>query len=314
MKNLRKIIREEIENSEFEWDLPKKTNPEEGVVAPSKKVIQDICEKEKFCQKQGPITFGQLRELVESAQKKNLTYSIGEGFYKALIRLLPWFIPQIAVAGFVGSSVRAFNKIIKPGIENTRNYKSWWGKTILTIMDYAEGELPTTDPISKIFFISDGLLHMMDKKFKVKFARYISEMASAKPDSEPVPEYFVENELRNWVNQKFLLNPPLPPKTINESEEDIFGWLNDSEVSYGSHNLRVGNKYRFSPNYDKYYEDNPDSNQDEVPGWMGFLDGKVMEVLDIEGNYIKFKWLDGKDIETKDKDILLFNYGKFFKV
>jgi hypothetical protein len=78
--------------------------------------------------------------------------------------------------------------------------------------DLVEGELGLSDPLSKIFFISDGLMTMMDNKYKVKFARYIANLASEKPDDEVVPEYFVENELRKWVNDKFLLDPPLPPK------------------------------------------------------------------------------------------------------
>ena len=239
MDNLiKKIIKEELENSndgsldsEDNIDLPLDTDPTKGVVAPSKKVISDICEKEKFCKKQGPITFGQLRSIVESAQRKNLSYDVGEGFYKAIIRLFPWFFPQVAVAGFIGSSIRAFNKIIRPGLEDTRGYKNWWGKTMMRIMDTVEGDIPHEDPISKIFFISDGLLHMLDRKFKLKFTRYIAELAASKPDDEPVPEYFVENELRNWINQKFLLDPPLHPKTINESEEDDFGWVRDIEVT-----------------------------------------------------------------------------------
>ena len=225
--NLKKIIREEIELSGEE--IPK-TDPESGYVSPSKKVYIDVCQKEKFCEKQGPITFGQLKKIVETAQKKNLFYDIGEGVYKATIRLIPWFFPQIAIAGALGSSVRAFNKIIKPGLENTTGYKSWWGKTIMKIMDTAEGNIPTKkDPLSKIFFISDGLLFMLDKKYKRKFARYISEVAESKPDSEPVPEYFVENELRSWINQKFILNPPLPPKTMNESED--LDWIRNIDIS-----------------------------------------------------------------------------------
>lgn len=246
---IKKILREVEEEGEnvdklsFE-DLPKETDPSKGIVAPSQKVISDVCEKEKFCRKQGPITFGQLRKLIETAQTKNLVYDIGEGFYKALIRLIPWFFPQIAVAGFVGSSMRAFNKIIRPGLEDTRGYKRWWGKTIMTVMDYVEGDIPHTDPISKIFFISDGLLHMMDRKFKLKFARYISELATSKPDSEPVPEYFVENELRNWINQKFLLNPPLQPKTINESLDNL-NWIR--EIKPLSYDDLLGKALEFDP-------------------------------------------------------------------
>jgi hypothetical protein len=61
---------------------------------------------------------------------------------------------------------------------------------------------------------------MMDDRYKIKFAKHIAELASSKPDDEEVPEYFVEDELRHWINDKFLLNPPLPSR-ITESEEEV---------------------------------------------------------------------------------------------
>lgn len=189
-----------------------KTNPKKGIVSPSSIVINNVCEREKFCNAQGQITFGQLAGLINTAKNKKIATDVGEGVFKSLIRLLPWFIPQIAIASFIGSGLRAANKIIKPALETTTGYKSWWGKTIMNLLSYAEGELPITDPLSKIFFISDGLLELMDEKHKIKFARYIAELASSKNDSDIVPEYFVENELRNWINQKFLIDPPLKPK------------------------------------------------------------------------------------------------------
>lgn len=313
--NLKQIIREEIELSGEE--IPK-TDPESGYVSPSSKVIGDVCQKEKFCKKQGPITFGQLKKLVETAQKKNLIYGVGEGLYKAIIRLLPWFFPQIALAGFIGSSTRAFNKIIKPGLENTTGYKSWWGKTILKMMNLVEGELPTTDPLSKIFFISDGLLHMMDKKHMVKFSRYISEVATSKPDSEPVPEYFVENELRSWVNQKFILNPPLPPKTMNESEEDDFDWIRDF-INHGAVrdvDLVVGKQYKAQPNNEQFFKDNPE--EDEPVYWMELYSNRPLEILENGPNddAIKFKWLDEMydNIEYKYKGSNFFKWLEFYEI
>jgi len=195
---------EELDNS--------KTIPSKGIVSPSSIVINNVCEREKFCNAQGKITFGQLAGLIKAAKSKKIRNEVGEGVYKSLIRLLPWFIPQIAIASFIGSGLRAANKIIKPALETTTGYKSWWGKTIMNLLSYAEGELPIDDPLSKIFFISDGLLELMGEKHKVKFARYIAELAASKNDNEVVPEYFVENELRNWINQKFLIDPPLKPK------------------------------------------------------------------------------------------------------
>jgi hypothetical protein len=182
-------------------------------INPSESVVKNICDSEKFCSAQGKITFGQLRSLVEVATTKRLYKNIGEGGYKAILRLLPWFLPQLSIAGFTGSIVRAANKILRPALEEASNYKTWWGKVIMKSFDLAEGELGISDPLTKIFFISDGLLSLMDDKFKVKFARYIAELASEMPDDQEVPEYFVENELRHWLNDKFLLDPPLQPKT-----------------------------------------------------------------------------------------------------
>ena len=192
----------------------------ESEISPSDVAIKNICDSEKFCSAQGKITFGQLKALVESGSKKRIYKHVGEGGYKATLRLLPWFIPQLSIAGFTGSIIRAVNKILKPTLEETTNYKTWWGKVVMKAFDLAEGELGLTDPLTKIFFISDGLLTLMDDKYKVKFARYIAELASEMPNDQEVPEYFVENELRNWINQKFLLNPPLPPKTEENNNED----------------------------------------------------------------------------------------------
>jgi hypothetical protein len=196
-------------------------------IEPSERAVKNICDSKKFCSAQGKITFGQLRELVESAKTRRLYLHMGEGGYKATLRLLPWFLPQLAIAGFTGSLLRAFHKIIKPTLEETNNYKTWWGRTIMKIFNLVEGELNVKDPLSKIFFISDGLLTMLDDKEKIKFARYISSIASEKPDNEEVPEYFVENELRHWLNDKFLLDPPLQPKNVSNNIKD------DEEINGG---------------------------------------------------------------------------------
>lgn len=196
-----------------------KENINEVEIEPSERVVKSICDSQKFCKAQGPITFGQLKGIVEAAMSNRIKLHVGEGGYKAFLRLLPWFIPQVAVAGFIGAAIRAANKILKPTLTETTNYKTWWGKTILRLFNVAEGELNPSDPFSKIFFISDGLMRMLDEENKVKFARYISQLASEQPNDEPVPEYFVENELRHWVNERFLLDPPLEPKIIKESTD-----------------------------------------------------------------------------------------------
>ena len=220
-------LTQHLQESDDYYQQPWRTSKIE--VEPSNKTVNNICKSEKFCKEQGKITFGQLKAIVENATKRKLSINIGEGGYKATIRLLPWFLPQLAIGGFIASATRALNKILKPTLTETESYKTWWGKVVLRIFSLTEGEINTEDPLSKVFFISDGLMTMMGEKYKVNFAKYLSELASTKPDSEEVPEYFVENELRKWVNEKFLLDPPLNPKTpITESDE--FDWVKDVEA------------------------------------------------------------------------------------
>jgi len=64
-------------------------------IKPSKLAVDNICNSKKFCDAQGEITFGQLRALVDSATNKRLFKHIGEGGYKATLRLLPWFLLQL---------------------------------------------------------------------------------------------------------------------------------------------------------------------------------------------------------------------------
>jgi hypothetical protein len=201
-------------------------------VEPSKTAVKNICDSEKFCKAQGKITFGQLKALVDSATKRRIFKHVGEGGVKATIRLLPWFVPQLFIAGAIAGAVRAANKILAPSLVETDNYKTFWGKAILKSFKIAEGEINLSDPLTKIFFISDGLMTMLDDRYKVKFAKHIANVASEKPDDEEVPEYFVENELRKWVNDKFLLNPPIPPK-MSDNEDNTIDWndtSNDEEI------------------------------------------------------------------------------------
>jgi hypothetical protein len=182
-------------------------------IEPSDMAVKSICDSKKFCSAQGKITFGQLRSLVEEATSERFKKNIGEGGFKAILRLIPWFLPQLSIAGFFGSSLRAMNKVFRPTITDTENYRTWWGKAVMKAFDLVEGDLNLSDPFSRIFFISDGLMTMLNDRYKLKFAKYISAIASLEPDDKEVPEYFVENELRRWLNEKFLLDPPLKFKT-----------------------------------------------------------------------------------------------------
>ena len=255
--------------------------------------MNNVCSTKKICDEQGKITFGQLKELVESGRIKRIATHVGEGGYKALLRLVPWFLPQLALLGFGATWVRVINKLFRPTLEETTNYKTWWGKTVLKVFDLVEGELNASDPLSKIFFISDGLMTMLDDKYKVKFAHYISEVATEKPEDEIVPDYFVENELRHWLNEKFFLDPPLAPK--KEKKEDTEELPFDQKIEEGYKIRTFNNKVK----------------TDELK-WH--FDTTNREVTILESNGWKFQMDNELPKNLKDGDKLFIPKGKFHRV
>lgn len=244
-------------------------------IKPSSVAMNNVCSTKKICNEQGKITFGQLRELVESGKIRRIATHVGEGGYKAILRLIPWFLPQLVLLGFGATWVRVLNKLFRPTLEETTNYKTWWGKTILKIFDLVEGELNSSDPLSKIFFISDGLMTMLDDKYKVKFAHYISEVANEKPDDEIVPDYFVENELRHWLNEKFFLDPPLQPKKIESIDDLPF----NEEISEG-YKVRTFKSNVNSEELKWHYDENTrEVTILESKGWKFQMDNKLPKIL-----------------------------------
>ena len=262
-------------------------------IKPSSVAMNNVCSTKKICDEQGKITFGQLKELVESGRIKRIATHVGEGGYKALLRLVPWFLPQLALLGFGATWVRVINKLFRPTLEETTNYKTWWGKTVLKVFDLVEGELNASDPLSKIFFISDGLMTMLDDKYKVKFAHYISEVATEKPEDEIVPDYFVENELRHWLNEKFFLDPPLAPK--KEKKEDTEKLPFDQKIEEGYKIRTFNNKVK----------------TDELK-WH--FDTTNREVTILESNGWKFQMDNELPKNLKDGDKLFIPKGKFHRV
>lgn len=246
-------------------------------IKPSSVAMNNVCSTKKICDEQGKITFGQLKELVESGRIRRIATHVGEGGYKAMLRLIPWFLPQLALLGFGATWVRVINKLFRPTLEETTNYKTWWGKTVLKIFDLVEGELNSTDPLSKIFFISDGLMTMIDDRYKIKFAQHISEVASEKPEDETVPDYFVENELRHWLNEKFFLDPPLQPKIVKKDNTEDLPFDQEIKENY---KIRTFNKNVPSEELKWHFDDlDREVTILESNGWMLQLDNKIPKSL-----------------------------------
>jgi len=78
-----------------------------------------------------------------------------------------------------------------------------------------EGEiqrLMVDDWFYKSFAVQKGLKDMIKKEHFIDFSFYIVKKIQYQNDDTIVPDYYIENEFRRWLNRQFRTNPPLPLK------------------------------------------------------------------------------------------------------
>lgn len=164
-------------------------------------------------------TFGMLLALFKDAQVAKRRTDIKVGVVKALHRVIPMalspFFPILAIFGYIFGSSRAFNKIITPILSDPgQEYTGFLKKIIDGSMKVAEGEIPVKDRFTRAFVVSDHLVEAIKPEVLQKFSIELSEkMAQMDPDME-VPEHYIENELKTYLNDNFEVNPRIPLKEI----------------------------------------------------------------------------------------------------
>lgn len=162
-------------------------------------------------------TFGILKAIyLDSLEYKKLD-DIKSGTYKMLVRLTPMalapFSTLISYIGMILGSTRAVNKILEPIIKDPGNsYPEFLKKFIKKCVDLSEGELNNSDKLKIAFVVSDGLVDMLKEDIIYQFSYYLSEKMSIEDPNTVVPDYYIENELRGYLNNTFLLEPKLEMK------------------------------------------------------------------------------------------------------
>jgi hypothetical protein len=79
-------------------------------------------------------------------------------------------------------------------------------------MKIPEGEVQLKDRFTRAFVVSDRLVEAIKPEVLDKFSTELSlEMELMNQDSE-VPDHFIENKLRTFLNKNFDVNPPIPIK------------------------------------------------------------------------------------------------------
>ena len=157
--------------------------------------------------------------LFQDARDAKRRTDIKIGVIKAVHRILPMalapFFPIIAIFGYVLGSSRAFNKVIAPILADPgHDYPSFLRKVIDATMRVAEGDLTTEkDRFTRAFVVSDRLVDAIKPEVLQRFSLFLSEKMALMDPLAEVPEHYIENELKKYLNDHYSIDPEMPLKT-----------------------------------------------------------------------------------------------------
>ena len=159
------------------------------------------------------LKFGMLKALYHDAIEYKKKREYQKGAAKFAMRIIPLamapvFFPVWLVAQILGTT-RALDKIIIPALQVNNNYKGFLKSMVVKTMNLAEGDIKPflgKDWYYDVFYVHDGLTKMVKEKYIFQFATFITDKIQNKPDDEEVPHYWLDDEFRKWLNEKFNLD------------------------------------------------------------------------------------------------------------
>jgi hypothetical protein len=163
-------------------------------------------------------TFGILYAIFLDAQNAKKKSDLRVGLVKAVHRIAPMalapFFPILAILGYILGTSRAFNKVIAPILADPgSDYPDFLNKLVTSTMKIAEGEIiPTKDRFTRVFVVSDNIVNAIKEEVLRDFAIYLSEKMSRKDPDEEVPDFYIENQLKRYLNRRFDIEPEIPLK------------------------------------------------------------------------------------------------------
>ena len=85
-------------------------------------------------------------------------------------------------------------------------------------MKIPEGEIPVKDRFNRAFVVSDKLVEAIKPDVLNNFSTFLSIKMEQMDPNEQVPNHFIENELKSYLNNKFNVYPQIP---LRQSELSI---------------------------------------------------------------------------------------------
>jgi len=162
-------------------------------------------------------TFGILNAIFKDAIVAKKRTNLKKGILGILPTAIPLsfapFFPILAVIGTIFGSSRLAHKIfdtIFDYLNPHSKYSDFLKKTIDTYMMLPEGNVPLKDRFSRAFVVSDRLIEALKPEVVDAFTTFISEKMSQEDETTIVPDHYIENELKTYLNDKFDVNPEIP--------------------------------------------------------------------------------------------------------
>jgi hypothetical protein len=164
----------------------------------------------------GSLTFGILRAIFKDAKEAKISQESRRALWQILPRALPLalapFFPVLAIVGLVFGSSRVLNKIMKPlfkNIDSDSKYVDFLQKMVSLYMKIPEGDFDIKDRFSRAFVVRDGIIDAIKPEVIEDFYRFITKKMEEEPDGDKVPDNYIENELKKYLNDRFDIDPEL---------------------------------------------------------------------------------------------------------
>jgi len=164
-------------------------------------------------------TFGMLNAIFKDAINARKVTNIKKGIHQILpstipLLLIPYF-PILAIVGSIFGASRTFHKVFDPIFDYLNpqsKYTDFLKKMIDAYMRIPEGEIPMKDRFTRAFVVSDRFVEAIKPDVLAKFSDYLSNKMAGMPQDQEVPDHYIENELKTYINKNYDVNPEIPTK------------------------------------------------------------------------------------------------------
>ena len=164
-------------------------------------------------------TFGILNAIFKDAIDAKIKTNIKRGIFNILPSVIPLalipFFPIAAMVSVVFGTSRIFHRIFDPVFDYINphsKYTDFLKMMIDMYMKIPEGDVTFKDRFTRAFVVSDRLVEAIKPEVLQKFSLELSEKMASIDSNMEVPTHNIENELKDYLNRNFEINPEIPLK------------------------------------------------------------------------------------------------------